>query len=289
MQGGFGGFTSSGMGGGMGPAPAMGPAGGQMGGMPMNYAMLIPLIRRWLMSTNFQMPSGPQSQPGGPLTGYLPQAGGGMWGGDYPQFTSNMQRVAYGMLSPQNQQRFATASAGPASDTSGLRYLGGPGSEWDPYARKLAGQAGDYLPTAPPAWMSLWNNQAETAGRGLQRQAELGARLNPNLDPSQRAYLGMQAGINTYGAQANQRNQALLDWYKGNEDYMRQAQRDAAMTAWGRTGQDEAAAWQQKLIEAQKPTWQETLAGIGGQALGGWAGGGFQMPRRSLSQSNVRG
>lgn len=205
-------------------------------------------------------PNLPATVPGGQVpaaggNGYLPQPGGTTPGMSPIEWTTNPQTGdPYGYVS----------SLGTIYNLLSGRGL--PGSMFDPtgnYAPYLEGLQGDLN---------------RNAGAMLDR-TRLRASLDPNLDPSQRNYASLVGEASAFGGAQDELSSARRGLAERNQGYIMQVLNQLlGLQVGGEANpfvdRNLMAKYQRMASGVGEGNWYDPYVQIGGQALGGWAGGG---------------
>lgn len=173
--------------------------------------------------------------------------------------------------------------ANPSGDpTIDLNEMSGSG--WDrsrllnelyKYANQF-GQAGAFGPEGNQQLLEALRGEAMGNADALRRRAAMQADVS-GLDPGQRAAYKMQTDLNTQGGVAQTLNAAKLGLLQNQQQFGQNL-----LSSLGQFNMQDWLAERQgdisKRYAPDGPSGWETIAGLGGQALGGWAGGGFKTP-----------
>ena len=207
----------------------------------------------------------------GALNQAQPAAPGGPFGRRFQNLIGNIQ---------QQQQNNAPGMTGwsPENRLEAYQTRG----DWQAlmsYLTSLYQQNGSFSPEGSRAILSGLEDQASRQSNQARQRAQLSADVM-GLDPASAAALKLRTdlGSNTdrNAMLANASMQQLLSRQNfGDEGYMTMLRHSL-----GWDSADQAAALQRRGMDHQAGTgnWFGDISGLLGAGLGGWAGGGFQMP-----------
>lgn len=138
------------------------------------------------------------------------------------------------------------------------------------------GGAGAFGPEGNQQLLAALQGEATQNADAMRRRAATQADIS-GLDPGQRASYAMQTDLNTQGDVAKTLNAAKLGLLQNQQGFGQDLLRQLAqfnMQDWMAERQGDIS----KRYAPEGPSGWDTLAGLGGAALGGWASGGFRNP-----------
>jgi hypothetical protein len=203
------------------------------------------------------------------------------------QLGTAWQRAGGGTMQPGGQTTGPSQWSPPGANPSGDPTIGlndWSGSGWD-RSRTLNqlyellnqfGGAGAFSPEGNPQLLESLRGEAMGNADALRRRAAMQADVS-GLDPGQRAAYKMQTDLNTQGDVAQTLNAARLGLLQNQQQFGQGLLSQLAnfnMQDWMAERQGDIST----RYAPDGPSGWDTLAQLGGQALGGWAGGGFRKP-----------
>lgn len=235
--------------------------------------------------TPFQNPASGQGWQSYGASGARP--GAAPVGGNPVQALNTAGQRAQQSLGVGGQQggaQWVPPGANPSGDpTISLNPWSGSGWDQSRFLNQLYGMmnqgglSGMFSPEGSPALLASLQDEARQNADALRKRASLNADVL-GLDAGQRGSYAMQTDLNTQGGVAqtlNAAKRAQLENQQGLYQDLMRALGQFNMQDWMAERQGDIS---KRYAPDQGGSAWDTLAGLGGAALGGWGASGFRRP-----------